>query len=160
MFVSTNDLVTVKNSLQSLLILQNSTGALPYAGVAFGSLIHAFSFTYHLYSLIGLNDYYLYTGDIDYLSANWNKFKLGLNYSLSMIDSSGMANVTTSADWLRFGMGGHNIEANAILYYTINLGLSLADVLNDTTVISKWSKYAANIKSAADARLWDASANL
>jgi hypothetical protein len=106
MFVSTNDLVTVKNSLQSLLILQNSTGALPYAGVPFGSLIHAFSFTYHLYSLIGLNDYYLYTGDIDYLSANWHKFKLGLNYSLGMIDPSGMANVTTPADWLRFGMGG------------------------------------------------------
>jgi hypothetical protein len=70
-FVSTNDLVTVKNSLQSLLILQNSTGALPYAGVPFGSLIHAFSFTYHLYSLIGLNDYYWYTGDLDYLRANW-----------------------------------------------------------------------------------------
>jgi hypothetical protein len=160
MFVSTNDLVTVKNSLQSLLILQNSTGALPYAGVPFGSLIHTFSFTYHLYSLIGLNDYYLYTGDVDYLRANWDKFKLGLNYSLSMIDSSGMANVTTAADWLRFGMGGHNIEANAILYYTINLGLSLADVLNDTTVASEWSKYAADIKSAANARLWDASANL
>ena len=99
---------------------------MPYAGVPFGSLINAFSFTYHLYSLIGLNDYYLYTGDIDYLSANWNSFKLGLNYSLSMIDSSGMANVTSPADWLRFGMGGHNIEANAILYYTINLGLCLS----------------------------------
>jgi hypothetical protein len=159
-FVSTNDLVTVKNSLQSLLILQKPSGALPYAGVPFGSLINAFSFTYHLYSLIGLRDYYQYTGDIDYLSANWNRFKLGLNYSLSMIDSSGMANVTSPADWLRFGMGGHNIEANAILYYTINLGLSLADVLNDTTVTSKWSKYAANIKSAANAHLWDASANL
>jgi hypothetical protein len=159
-FVSTNDLVTVKNSLQSLLILQKPSGALPYAGVPFGPLINAFSFTYHLYSLIGLNDYYQYTGDIDYLSANWNRFKLGLNYSLSMIDSSGMANVTSPADWLRFGMGGHNIEANAILYYTINLGLSLADVLNDTAVTSKWSKYAANIKSAANAHLWDASANL
>ena len=51
-----------------------------------------------------------------------------------------MANVTSAADWLRFGMGGHNIEANAILYYTINLGLSLADVVNDTAVVSRWSK--------------------
>lgn len=88
-FVSTNDLVTVKNSLQSLVILQKSSGAFPYAGVPFGSLTNAFSFTYHLCSLIGLKDYYQYTGDIDYLSANWNRFKLGLNYSLSMIDSSG-----------------------------------------------------------------------
>ena len=157
-FVSTNDMMTVKNSLESLLILQNASGALPYAGVPF-SEEDIFSFTYHLYSLIWLNDYYTYSGDIDYLSANWDKFKLGLNFSLSMIDSSGMANVTTSADWLRFGMGGHNIEANAILYYTINLGLSLAEVLNDTSVAS-WTAYAANIKSAANARLWDASVDL
>lgn len=159
-FVSTNDLATVKISLQSLLILQKPSGALPYAGVPFETLTNAFSFTYHLYSLIGLNDYYQYTGDINYLSANWGRFKLGLNYSLSMIDSSGLANVTSSADWLRYGMGAHNIEANAILYYTINLGLSLADVLNDTTMTSKWSTYAANIKAAANARLWDASTNL
>jgi hypothetical protein len=61
----------------------------------------------------------------------------------------------SASEWV-----GHNIEANAILYYTVNLGLSLADVLNDTTVTSRWSKYAANIKSATNAHLWDPSANL
>ena len=159
-FVSTNDLVTVKNSLQSLLILQNSSGALPYAGVPFDQIATTFSFTYHLYSLIGLNDYYLYTGDIEYLSANWDKFKLGLNYSLSFVDSSGLAYVTTSADWLRFGMGAHNIEANAILYYTVNLGLGLSKVVNDTSQVANWTKHANNIKSAANIRLWDQSINL
>lgn len=108
-FVSTNDLVTVRNSLESLLILQNSSGQLPYAGVPFNKL-GIFSFTYHLYSLIGLSDYYTFSGDLPYLQANWGKFKLGLNYSLSQIDSSKLMNVSSSADWLRFGMGGHNIE--------------------------------------------------
>ncbi|EXJ88367.1 hypothetical protein A1O1_05297 [Capronia coronata CBS 617.96] len=159
-FVSTNELSTIRDSLDSLLRLQNSsTGALPYAGVPFSEVLPIFSFTYHLYSLIGIYDYYLYSGNLSYVSSNWEKFKFGLNYSTSFIDASGMANVTTSADWLRFGMGGHNIEANAILFYTLNLGTTLAGVLNDTTV-GAWSKYATEIKTAANARLWDPSANL
>ncbi|KIW91984.1 uncharacterized protein Z519_06966 [Cladophialophora bantiana CBS 173.52] len=159
-FVSANDLPTVRNSLDSLLRLQNSsTGALPYAGMPFGQEMPVFSFTYHLYSLIGIYDYYLYSGDEAYLARNWERFKFGLNYSISFIDSSGMANVTTSADWLRFGMGGHNIEANAILYRTLNLGTTLADIMNDSTV-SAWSRYAARIKNATMVQLWDPVANL
>ena len=159
-FVSTNDLTTVKDSLDSLLRLQNSsTGAPPYAGVPFSQEAPVFSFTYHLYSLVGIYDYFLYSGDRAYLRSNWERFKFGLNYSTSFIDSSGMANVTTSADWLRFGMGAHNIEANAILYHTLNLGTALAGILNDTTVAA-WSKYAAGIKNATNIRLWDPTANL
>ena len=165
MFVSTNDMITVQNALDSLFILQKPNGALPYAGYADtpstgGVFSDTFSFTYHLYSLIGLYNVYMFTGDASYLSSHWDQFKLALNYSLSMVDSSGLANVTTSADWLRFGMGAHNIEANAILYYTINLGISLATDLNDSSVISGYTTYASKIKMAANARLWDPKASL
>ena len=159
-FVSTNDMVTIKNSLDSLLALQTPNGSLPYAGVPFNNFI-SFSFTYHLYSLIDIYDYYLYTGDNAYLETNWPKFKLGLNYAIGFIDSSGMANVTSPNDWLRFGMGGHNIEANSILYYTINLGQDLARIVNDTnTTVLGWSGVASKIKSAANSALWDLTANL
>ena len=165
MFVSTNDMITVQNALDSLFILQKPNGALPYAGYAGkpeagGVFYYVFSFTYHLYSLIGLYNVYMFTGNTSYLSSHWDQFKLALNYSLSMVDSSGLANVTTSADWLRYGMGAHNIEANAILYHTINLGVSLAGELNDTGVISRYQKYASDIKTAANARLWDSHTNL
>ncbi|KAL9062352.1 MAG: hypothetical protein Q9157_008997 [Trypethelium eluteriae] len=159
-FVSTNDLTSIRNGLSSLFVLQNSSGALPYAGVPFGQITGAFSFTYHLYSLIGLYNYYVYSGDIAYLTAHWNQFKLALAYSLSFVDSSGLQNVTSSADWLRFGMGGHNIEANSILYHTIQLGLSLSTVVNDTSSNANWTSYADGIKSAANSRLWDSSAGL
>jgi hypothetical protein len=53
-----------------------------------------------------------------------------------------------------------NIEANAILYYTLNQGLELASILNDGSVTSSWSTYAANVKVAANNLLWDASAGL
>jgi len=105
-FVSTNDLQSVQNSLNSLLVLQNSTGQLPYAGYPFDKL-GIVSFTYHLYSLIGISYYYQYSGDLDYLESVWNHFTSGLAWSLGYIDSSGLMNVTSAADWLRVGMGGH-----------------------------------------------------
>ena len=160
-FVSTNDMITIKNSLDSLLALQNSSGALPYAGYPFNEALSVWSFTYHLYSLIDIYDYYLYTGELDYLQANWDKFKLGLNYPLQFVDSTGLVYVPTSADWLRFGMGAHNIEANSILYYTLNLGVTLAHILNDTSNASTiWSNYSTTIKTAANDLLWDPESNL
>jgi hypothetical protein len=158
-FVSTHDLITVKNTLESLLILQNASGMLPYVGRPY-SKFGFFSYTYHLYALIGLHDYYKYSGDEEYLSLNWYRFKQGLNYTLSKIDSSKLMNVSTPDDWLRFGMGGHNIEANAILYYTINLGLKLANLLGDTSAVAPWQQYASEIKFAANTLLWDSTAGL
>ncbi|TEY51939.1 hypothetical protein BOTCAL_0262g00090 [Botryotinia calthae] len=161
-FVSTNDMITIKNSLDSLLVLQKSSGALPYGGTPFGEINPTWSFTYHLHSLIDIYDYYLFTGDEDYLKEHWGQFTLGMNYSLSYIDESKLANVPpNNSDWLRVGMGGHNIEANSILYYTLTLGTKLAKVVNDSSpTTSKWPEYAAGIKSAANAALWDNTANL
>jgi hypothetical protein len=57
--VSTYDLISVRNSLDSLFAIQNSTtGQLPYAGRPIPNYL---SFTYHLYTLIGLHDFYLYS---------------------------------------------------------------------------------------------------
>lgn len=66
--------------------------------------------------MIDIYDYYIFTGDVTYLIKTWPQFKLALQYSLSTIDETGLANVTSSNDWLRFGMGGHNIE---VFYATI-----------------------------------------
>ncbi|KAK3619424.1 hypothetical protein LTR56_024050 [Elasticomyces elasticus] len=65
--VSTNDLISIANSLDSLFAVQNSTtGQLPYAGLPFPAI---YSATCHLYSLIGVADYYLYSDDLAYLQA-------------------------------------------------------------------------------------------
>jgi Bacterial alpha-L-rhamnosidase 6 hairpin glycosidase domain len=103
-FVSTNDMQTIRNSLDSLYVLQMPDGILPYAGMPLPSTT---SWTYHLHNLIGADDYYTYTGDMDYLSTIWDQWKLGVQWSLSSIDSSGLMEVGASADWLRGGMGGH-----------------------------------------------------
>lgn len=51
--VSTDDVISIKNSLNSLFDVQNATtGQLPYAGRPFFTVL---SLTYHLYTLIGVS---------------------------------------------------------------------------------------------------------
>ncbi|KAK4917031.1 hypothetical protein LTR49_015068 [Elasticomyces elasticus] len=163
-FVSTNDLDGIRNGLDSLMILQNRTdGRLPWAGVPFTDLATGkfqFSFTYHLYTLIDLYDYYLFTGDLDYVRGYWDQYKFGLAWALGTIDASGMANVTSTNDWLRSGMGGHNVEANAILYYTLHTGLELAVAVGDVTVVTNYTQARTSIHSAVNAVLWDTAQGL
>lgn len=48
----------------------------------------------------------------------------------------------------------NKLQANAILYYTINQGLALAEALNDTESVPTWQSTANGIKSAANKLLW------
>ncbi|CAI7651401.1 unnamed protein product [Penicillium palitans] len=86
---------TAKVALELLFGLQKENGRLPYASPPFAD---AFSFTYHCHSLNGLALYYLYSGDLSWLSKYWNQFKLGIDYALSSVDASGLANITSSSD--------------------------------------------------------------
>ena len=111
MFVSTNSLDGIKNGLAALFSLQQSNGRLSYNGIGYFISGHFdYSFTYHLYTLLDLYYYYTYSGDLDFLQKYWAQYKLGIANTMGLIDSSGMANVDSPNDWLRSGMGGHNVE--------------------------------------------------
>lgn len=157
--VTTFDLVSVRNALDSLFKLQNANGQLPYAGTPFNER-GIVSFTYHLYALIGVANFYHWSGDQSYLDGKWAGWKSGLEWAAQQIDSSGLANITAAADWLRFGMGGHNIEANSILFYTLNLGASLALAKNETSTAERWSQLASRLQSEAIPLLWQPSVGL
>lgn len=57
-------------------------------------------------------------------------------------------------------MGGHNIEANSILYYTLNQAITLASALNEKSQIATWRAAASTIKSTANTLLWNATKGL
>lgn len=109
--VSTYDLISVTNGLDSLFQIQEPDGQLHWSGVPF-SLTPGFpfSFTYHLYTLNAVYDYYMWTGDVTWVAKHWDGWKRAMSWSLGNIDDTGLMNVTSSADWLRFGMGQYNIE--------------------------------------------------
>jgi hypothetical protein len=126
-FLSTNDAYSLKLSMQQLFADQNTTtGQLPYVATPiniyppssfFGEIQKTYSFTYHMYNLLALNNYYAYSGDLEFLQQNWARFKLALGYSLESVDSTGLAYVAenATADWLREGMGAHNIEVSRMV---------------------------------------------
>ncbi|KAI0724316.1 bacterial alpha-L-rhamnosidase domain protein [Cerioporus squamosus] len=157
--VTTLDLISIRNALDSLFNLQAASGQLPYAGYPFNER-GVVSFTYHLYTLIGVANYYHWSGDQSYLDDKWAGWKSGMEWATQQIDSTGLANITASADWLRFGMGGHNIEANSILFYTLSLGIELAQTENDTTTADRWAQLASGIQAAAIPLLWQPSVGL
>ncbi|KAJ8129754.1 hypothetical protein O1611_g3879 [Lasiodiplodia mahajangana] len=158
-FVSTYSLEPVRNALDSLFLYQESNGRLPVAGYPLAQLF-AWSFTYHCHTLNNVYDYFMFSGDEEYLASVWSRYKLALNYPLQFIDSTGLANVTSSSDWGHGGMGGHNIAANSILYYTLQNALKLAGFMNDSMETSNWEAAAAGISSAANRLLWDDSISL
>nr|XP_036575468.1 uncharacterized protein CTRU02_14596 [Colletotrichum truncatum]KAF6782040.1 hypothetical protein CTRU02_14596 [Colletotrichum truncatum] len=161
MAVSTYDMEPLRVSLESLFFGQAANGMLPYLGWDFQGRKHGYvSFTYHLHNLNSLAHYVRYSGDNEYLAAKWPAFVKAINWSLSHIDSTGLMLVTSNRDWLRAGMGGHNIEANAILYYTLQLGIQFALQFNDTQIAGNWSTYAQTIKKQANTLLWDPQSSL
>lgn len=77
-FVSTNDLAASKNSLLTVFsVINPETGALPYCGpplCAVGSLASTTSDTYHMWTLVGVYSYVLYTGDLEFLEDIWANY--------------------------------------------------------------------------------------
>jgi hypothetical protein len=166
--VSTGDWDGIRNTLQVLLNGQESlqlpksntytntqkatSGMLPFAGP--GLNIYN-SDTYHMITMIGIYDYYLFTKDDSWMSANWGKFIKALSFITSKIDKTGLLYVTGIEDWGRVGQGAHNTEANMLMYRTLTASSSLAKWKGDSSLSSKLSSLAAVLKDALNSRCWD-----
>ncbi|MFF7197346.1 trehalase family glycosidase [Streptomyces sp. NPDC008079] len=157
-YVSTHDIASTKNALNSLYQHQNSsTGELEYGGPAvnfYGSD------TYHTWTLIGSASYYTYSADKAWLDSVWSRYRLGMSFITAKIDGNGLLNVTGANDWARGGQGGENIEANALLYAALTSGATLASVEGDTADATAWRQRAATVKSAVNQRLWNGAVGL
>ncbi|KAJ5370549.1 rhamnosidase B precursor [Penicillium cataractarum] len=157
--VSTSDLYSIKMGLEALFVLQSSDGQLPWGGKPFN---YDISYTYHLHTLIGVSFLYRFSGNKVWLSNYWSQYSKGIQWALKSVDSTGLANVASnnSLDWLRGGMGGHNIEANAILYFVLGEAQNLAQELHRSSDYEHWASVASGLKSAANKLLWDDQAGL
>jgi hypothetical protein len=69
---------------------------------------------YHMWTLVGVYNYILYTGDSAFLNRNWANYTRALDFVLRKINDRGLMNVSGNRDWARLNQGGENTEANIL----------------------------------------------
>jgi len=158
-YVSTGDTLSVTNDLNTLFAHQNSAGGLPYAGPP-GDVGDIFSDTYHLWTLIGVIDYFLYSGDRSWVISHWPQIKKAVAFSTAKIGADGLLSVNLPLDWGRDAPGGEEISANALLFRVLQGSSFLASIAGDSTAQSLYSESAASVRSAINLYLWDAGAGM
>jgi hypothetical protein len=158
-FVALNDMDTVRNSLQTLYNHQAASGALPFAGPAVNFI--GFSDAYHMWVLIGTASYLRFTGDTDWISKIYSRFKSALTWVTAKIDTDGLLNVTATGDWARTDSNGKYIEAQAIMYRLLTVAPDVATAAGDPATAQSCATKAAALKAAVEgAGYWDDSVGL
>ncbi|CAK5265870.1 unnamed protein product [Mycena citricolor] len=158
--VALSDMEPTKNSLTVMFRTQNpTTGALQYSGPP---LNNQGSDTYISWSLIGTHNYFLYTGDLDFVKSVWANYTKAVGFLEGQVDSTGLMNVPSafSNDWGRAGGAGHNSAANALLYRTLITAADLATHLDNVSLAATYLANATKVKTAFNTLLWDAAAGL
>ncbi|KAK7030185.1 Six-hairpin glycosidase [Favolaschia claudopus] len=154
-FVSTNDLIPTRNALSTMFAAINpKTGALPESGPPLSQLD---SDTYHSWTLIGTHNYYLYSGDIEWLQTIWTNYTKAVAFLEAKVDPTvGLMNVTGLRDWARLGGGGINAEGNAILYRVLQTAASLATSMSLPALAATYTFNATSLKKNYNSVFWDA----
>ncbi|KJR82427.1 bacterial alpha-L-rhamnosidase domain protein [Sporothrix schenckii 1099-18] len=159
LFVSTGDMESVKNALQTMYDNQNPDGSFPEAGPP---LLQQGSDTYHMWTMIGTYNYVLYTNDTTFLARNWAGYQRAMSFITAkqvQVDSKrGLLNATGVRDWARLNVGGNMTEAQVILYQTLTTGTQLGTWLgtnatgNTSTV---WAAAAEHLRNITLATCYD-----
>lgn len=109
-------------------------------------------------TLIGTYDYFLWTNDKNWMSMIYPKYKNAMAFITNKIDSTNLLSVTGTNDWGRLNQGGHNSEANMLMYQVLNSGSKLANWMGDAASSSIWSSLAEKLKTAVNSKNWDPNA--
>ncbi|EPS40073.1 hypothetical protein H072_6116 [Dactylellina haptotyla CBS 200.50] len=161
--VSTFDLDSIKNALETLFAHQYWDGGMPYAGPPMG-FYGEYSDTYHLHALLGVWNYVHYSGDVAWMAGYWTRYKRALNISLRRFNRyRGLYWCWSTADWLRPGQGGYNSEANAIFYLTVKKSMALAEILGPGSFTLNEMRLLNDILGSIESNyqaLWDEEKNM
>ncbi len=165
-FVTTGDVESSRNALDTLFALQSPQGQLPYVGPAVfcsqpwgqscGSSGWWFSDTYHLWALVGVSNVFRYSNDTAWLYGLWTQIKAGVDHSLSKVGQHGLMVVDQTADWARADQGGENVAANCLLHGAVAGASAMAFALGDDAAGNKYAQAAQALRTAINGPLlWD-----
>lgn len=148
------------NSLETLFYFQNaSTGEFPFAGPDTASFQDGSqSDTYHVWGLISMYEYFMYSGDQEWLNLHWSNITRGIEYTMKRLHSKTcLQNQTQPNDWGRQGGGGYNSVLNALNYHML---VSMSSLSTSTKQTERWAHAADCLKQGYNKNLWDEDAGL
>ncbi|KAL0930453.1 bacterial alpha-l-rhamnosidase domain-containing protein [Colletotrichum truncatum] len=157
-FVSTGDLESAKNAIQTMFNFQQPSGIFPRAGPPY---LDATSDTYHMWTMIGAYNYVLFSGDLAWLADNWATYLKAMKYIYAkIIPDTGILNATATGDWARYINSMNGSAPNMLLYRTLTTGAFLAEIAPSnsskcTNLTATWLARAEELKGAIKTHLWD-----
>ncbi|KAL2825113.1 Six-hairpin glycosidase-like protein [Aspergillus pseudoustus] len=149
--VSTGDLESTKNALLAIWDNQTPSGLLPKAGPPY---LKADSDTYHLWTIIGTYNYFLFSGDEEFLTGVWDKYTKALDYSLGKVMENGLLNATQPADWGRWTYDTVASSANMLLYRALTTSSFLAPYASASNN-TDYASPASSLRTAITSHLYD-----
>jgi alpha-L-rhamnosidase len=172
-YYSTDETAYIKGALQLLGSYQLSsgfvTGDLPpqdalHTGAAISGTTGTYSASYSMYWVLGMESYYMYSGDTAFAVQEWPVVENELAWNASQLDSDGLF-VTTSADgadWDYYDSDktGEVTEYNLLYYKALLDGAVLATAAGNTSQAATYTQEAATLKTAINAHLYDTATGL
>ncbi|HEX4786976.1 MAG TPA: alpha-L-rhamnosidase C-terminal domain-containing protein [Actinospica sp.] len=172
-FYSTDDAAYIKGSLAALGSYQLTsgfvTGDLPpqdplHTGAPIAGTTTSYSASYSMYYILGLEDYYLYSGDTAFVASQWPTVENELAWNAGQLDSNGLfvTDSSDNADWDYYdgGKSGEVTEYNLLYYKALLDGAILASAAGNRAQSATYSADAAALKTAINAHLFNTSTGL
>jgi alpha-L-rhamnosidase len=118
-----------------------------------------YSATYSMDFVLGLYDYYLYSGDVAFAQQEWPLVQRELAWENQQVDSSGLfsTNQADGADWNVNAHSGDYAAPSVLHYESLLAGAALAGAVGDPASAQTYRGEAAAEKAAINDKLWDQS---
>ncbi|MCA8030965.1 alpha-L-rhamnosidase C-terminal domain-containing protein [Burkholderia cepacia] len=174
-YYSTGATDAVAGSLGLAAAYQRSNGMFPgdlppqlAAGVASADAMpdaYYYSLSYSIYFLTTLYDYYLYTGDLDFLRSNWAAVRRSFDCLRGLTNANGLivTDASNSADWHPHDaskLTGTVTEFNTLYYGALRGGAKLAAAVGDLGAQRDYDAQAARVRGAVNTTLYDSASGL
>jgi len=123
-----------------------------------------YSYTYFLANLISVAEYYLYTGDVQFLQDQWPRMQLLMNFFSTLVDTNNLV-VSSYIPWgydynPSYGpYSGHFTKLNILYAMALESAASMAEVVDNVTLALQYRQQAVAVRTAVNTYLYNSTAN-
>ncbi|AWS43727.1 alpha-L-rhamnosidase C-terminal domain-containing protein [Streptosporangium sp. 'caverna'] len=157
--LGTNSVPYVKGSINAITNLQAGNGRLTSAVGFRGCGAFDYAVTYSAYSAIIAVQYYRYTNDTVYITSLRPKLEAATAYHATRLDANGLV-VTNDPDYWQTTQSGEVTEYSLAYYELLQNMIWLEGKVGTAAKVTEYTNKAAALKTAINARLWNAGAGL